>query len=1061
MSQSPHKFSLPRLSLNRPVSVIMSLVCLLVVGFISYLRIPMSDFPEGMEIPALFLYVDYPDTPLMEAEQKITQKLEEAVSTLPKLKDINSYTRKDYVFLEIEFVQGANLKSSLAELKDRVDRVRAEMPDYVDDIWIRRWDSNDWPIIWGTISYPDNGLEKAYALISEVAVPAISRIDGVATMEVWGASEKLMLIYFDEEKLVSHRINADQLIRKLRTENFNLSGGYVYDGGKKAIMRSTAKFQNAEEISNLLIKPEIGLRFGDIAEIGFARLSPSRVRQVDQKDSLAFEVMRTSGSNIVQISKDVRAELDRLKSTPAFEGIDFLIPWDQGEQVQSSVNNLKSSAFWGGLFSVCVILFFLREKRMTGIISAAIPLSIMATLIMIYFIGWSLNAATMMGLMLCLGMVVDNAIVIVENIYRKRQGGEGPRDAAINGAGEVGLAITMATLTTVVVFLPMILLSDNEMMGFWMLRIGMPVIVALIASLFISLLIIPLASSRFAKPVKRTDDIKVVRWLRGHYLTVLRWTLNHRFDAAVIAILIFATIQIPMSHMQKTDQNRGDRDSISLRFTLPLGETLSQKTEKINGIEEQILEKKEEYNIAHMRNYIRNDYASVYIYLNYDPNEKWYATTWDSILKGVGLREEKHMSYEDMMKDMQERLEVPPGYRLRIGRQGGGGAQDKRINISLYGEDTQVLVGLAEEAAERLRTIPSIISVDTQMDRGTPEMKVNFDRDKAQQYNLSPETAARTVSYALRGIVLGRVMSESGEREVDIWMLPGLDREPNVTTMMTVGIYNNDGQQVPLESVATISVESELNNIRRTNRQTTITVTAITSSKDAKTTYLSIDEAMRGFEMPQGYRWDKGLRFQRLEQADKSRNFAILLAITFVLLLMGILFESVILPLGVLVSVPFAIWGVQWTLYLTKTPFDIMAAIGSVILIGVVVNNAIVLVDQANRLQQAGIARFEALIQAGRNRFRPIMLTTLTTAFGLMPMALGRAEMAEVATAPLGKTMMGGIVASAFFTLVLVPLSYTVFDDIRNWIRSSFAKFVATKSSDREIFAEQSSKSTP
>ena len=1034
---SERKNLLPRMALNRPVSVIMALTALLVIGYFAYVRIPLNLYPEGLENPRIYVWVSYPDAGPIEVEQKVTRHLEEAVATVSGLDKMKSYSRirQNSTSLRLVFVPGTDLSVAMAEVKDRIDRVRSKLPEEIEDPRVRQWDAEDRSIIWGGSHFSDD-FESAYFVMDRYLRPTLQRIEGVANVEIWGGRHKAIHIEINQKKARAHGIELGPLVNRIRRENVNLSGGYIYEGGKKILMRSAAKYNDAEEIRGLLIDAEHDIRLEDIAKVELRRPKKEWLWRVDQREQIGFEIHRAAGGNILEISRRVRAEIEKFESNPRFRGMRMEIFWDQGEEILQSVNNLKSSALWGGLFALLILYFFLRAFRMTLIIFAAVPLSIMATLIALYFSGWSLNVATMMGLMLSLGLVVDNAIVIVENIYRKRQNQFTPRKAAIEGTGEVGLAITMATLTTIVVFVPLLLLSDDPDFSFWMFRIGVPVIVGLIASLFIALLIIPLATLRLATN-RVNSEIRSISWLRSHYERILRLVLTRRLDAFIIALIALLSIQIPMSGIKKGDKEQGAQNVVRLKLLIPPGLSIEEQERSVAGIEEAILEKREEYNLKRIRSWTNRNRSYIRIVTHTNPNDTWYSVAWSDLLEWTGIKEKSHLDYLEIVQDLKQRLLLPPGHRLQIQGSGNDGNEDDRLKISLYGEDSLVLMKLVEEVERRLKMIPDLIAIESDIERGTTELRVRLNRDHVKKYGINPQTVSQTIGYALRGVTVGKITSQ-GEREVDIrMMLEESDRE-SIHNLLNIGIRNGEGQEVPLESVASVSVQENQPVFGRRNRQSNLNVTAIVAKSDSERIFAQIEKVMEGFYMPRGYRWDKGERFVRLEKADKSRRFAMVMAVTFVFLLMGVLFESFILPFSVIVAVPFAFLGVYWTLYLTNTTFEQMAGLGMVILIGVVVNNAIVLVDLVNRLRQEGLTRLDALIEAGRHRFRPILMTTFTTAAGLIPMAVGNSRMIGQSYAPLGRTMMGGLIASTALTLFIVPLFYTFFDDLREWIRQFF-----------------------
>ncbi len=1018
---------LPRLSVDRPVSVIMVLVAMLVVGAIAYTRIPLGLIPEGHEGDRLHIRVDYPSASPEEVEQKVMRPIEEAVATVPRVERIYVSASRGGCWTSVTFLPGTDMHEAYANLRDRMDRAMPELPDEIDRIQVRKWDQDDWPIL-HMGAYLRGDYADPFQVLDLHVRPELQRIEGVGTVEVWGEAGKQVRIELDQELLRSHSIEPFTIGGRLAQQNFTMPGGYVVEGGRKIYVRSMGRFESLEEIRDLMIDPEHGLRLGDIADVSLKSPKKDWFNRIDQRETFGIEVKRAASGNIVGISKAVRAKLDELRTRPHLEGIDFEILWDQGEHITESVENTQQTAMWGGLFAAMILFFFLRAVRMTAIITLAIPLSILITITTIYFFGWTLNLITMMGLMLSLGLVVDNAIVIVENIYRKREEGVAPREASIKGAGEVGLAVTMATLTTVVVFLPLMLMSDEQEFSFYMLRIGMPVIVGLLASLFIALAIIPLAALHLSTPKKGTEPW-VIRKARGGYERVLRWVLNHRLDTTIFVIIAMASIQIPMEGMSKTDEGEGNRKDIWLAFEMPAGQTLEAADKFIGAVEDTLSNHREEYNIRVLETYSRNSWGRIHVIFNEEEVTAWYAVAWDGISKWAGWRETTHLAYQEIVDDLKERLHMPPGVRMRVNWRSGGG-DDAAVTLNLYGEDTSILVDLSKEVERRLGTIPDLLSVQTDVDRGGTELQVRLNREQVRRYGVDPRAISGNIGYALRGRELTRFRTDDG-REISVFFqLEEVDRQ-SIRQLRNMTFKTAAGLEVPLESLANLHVERTIGGIRRENRQTVLTVTATASKADAEKLFGLVDQAMAGFEMPRGYRWDKGTRYERIRDSDEAQQFGLILSVTFVFLLMGVLFESFVLPLSVIVAIPFSFLGVYWTLFLTGTPFDVLSGIGTVILVGVVVNNAIVLIDLTNRLRVDGHDRFSALVEAGRHRFRPILMTTFTTIAGLIPMAVGNARMIGMPYAPLGRTMMGGLLASTVLTLVIVPLCYTYFDDLR------------------------------
>ena len=1026
----PRGYLLPRLSLDRPVSVIMAVAALLVVGVVAYSRIPLDLVPGGLEGDRLYVRAGYADASPAEVEREVTRPLEEAIATVPRVGRVISGADRGGAWANVQFLPGTDMHEAYADLRDRIDRAMAELPEEIERVQVLRWNQDDWPVMWIGASL-EGEFADAFQLLDVHVRPALQRIEGVGTVEVRGEAARQVRIELDQGRLRGHGVSPYEVGRRLASLNFALPGGRVMEGGRRIHVRSLGRFESLDEVRQLIVDDEHGLRLGDVAEVALKPPKQEWFTRIDGRPALGIEVMKASGGNLVEISRGVRAKLAELQRRPHLEGVDFEIFWDQGEHIVESVDNLKSTGLWGGLFAGLVLLFFLRAVRMTLIITLAIPLSVTATVATIYFLGWSLNLITMMGLMLSLGLVVDNAIVIVENIHRRRQEGAGPREASIRGAGEVGLAVTMATLTTVVVFLPLILMSGDEEFAFIMLRLGGPVVVGLLASLVIALLIVPLAAQRIG--TSGGGDPRIIARARAAYERVLAWVLTHRLDTTLIVLAAMASMQIPMQGLERTDGGSRNQKDIWLAFRMPEGQTIEAADRFIAGVEDTLLSHRESYGLRLVETWSSNSFGRIHLILEEDESNDWYAVAWNDLLESAGLRHSPHMDYVEVLEDIEERLLMPPGFEMRINWRDGGGS-DNTVSVNLHGPDTDRLVELSREVERRLERIPGLLSVQTDVDRGATELRVRLDRAQVRRYGLDPRVISGNISYALRGRELTRMHTDDG-REVSVFFqLREADRR-SLHQLRNLSFRAPGGNEIPLETLARLEVAQGLGGIRREDRQTVLAVTATTTEAGAESLFERVDEAMAGFETPRGYRWDKGERFQRLQQQEDSRLFALILSVTFVFLLMGVLFESFVLPLSVIVAIPFSFLGVFWTLYLTKTPFDLLSGIGTVILVGVVVNNAIVLIDLANRLRAEGRDRFEALMEAGRLRFRPILMTTFTTICGLLPMAVGNARMIGMPYAPLGRTMMGGLLASMVLTLVIVPLCYTFFDDLRELLR--------------------------
>lgn len=1026
---------LPRISINKPVTVVMTLTALLVVGYIAFTQIAVELMPAGFVPPFLGVYVPYPNSNPQEVEEQIAKPIEEQIQTISGVRNVrtNSFSNGCWTF--IEFSQDTDMDLAYSQLRDRMDRVKIELPEDVERLYVRKWSDDDDPVLWLALIQKED-VEDPYFLVEQHIQKPLERIDGVAKVEIWGAEEKSVLIHINQNLVKAYKINLYEVIQKLRQDNFTISSGYVTEGERKIYVRSLGKFQSLQDIQNLPIRGT-DLKLKDIANVVYDVPERRWRNKIDGKKGIAIGVFKESMANTVELCTEVLNLFDeQIKTDPQISDFEMQVLFNQGEMISGSVKNLQKSAVWGGMFALCVIFFFLRRFRMTIIVTIAIPLSIMISLTVLYFIGWTLNLVTMMGLMVSIGMVVDNSIVVLENIYRKRTEGLSDKQAALTGSSEVSLAVIMATLTTIVVFLPLILMNDEIGFRFYMLRIGLPVIFSLLASLMVAMVFIPLAATRIVSK-RKVREPRIIGFVNGIYQRVLKWVLNHRIEAFVILMIIMGSMFFAASQAKYKPGMRGNINDFGLFFDLPENYAIEDVERVLKATEDSVLAKKELYGVKTLNSRYSQNWARLRVFLLPPTDTEWYSFLVKGARKVLGIKKPEVLTRDEVIEDLNKRLPQFPGVEIRQGWHRDSGGDDASLSIVLYGDDTNRLASLSQEVERRLSLIDEIISVETDREQGNDEIRLQIKREHAKKYGISPSVISGTIQYALRGIPLPKYHTE--EKEIDIHIqLREADRK-NLHQLKNLTFFTQYGKEVPLDALVNIVVKKGFGEIHRENGKTYLSVKANTTKDNMKVLFEKVDAAMKGFKMPYGYSWSKGREFRNMRESSESQFFALILSGTFVFLLMGVLFESFVLPLSVILAIPFSFVGAYWLMFLTGTPIDTMSQIGFVILVGVVVNNAIVLIDLINRLRHEGMPRYEAIKLAGSQRFRPILMTAFTTIGGLMPMALGKANMMGIPYAPMGRTIIGGLLTSTLLSLIAVPWAYTLFDDMRNY----FKKFVA------------------
>jgi len=1038
--QEGERWLLPRFSVTRPVTVVVIFVALLVVGYIAYTRIPLEMMPSGYDLPVMGIYVPYPNATPEEIEQQITRPIEEILGTVRNVRETWSQMGRDYSWTGIIFNQGTDMDMAYAEVKDRADRVMGELPDDVERIYVRRYNIGSDYEINVALAVQREFADLFYHLDLHLA-RKLRRIEGVANVEIQGVQEKSFEIELNMDRVSAHRINLYELVEELRRANFAIPSGFVREGDHRFYIRAMGRFVTVDEVERLEIAP--GVLLGDIASITFEVPEEEGIQRINNAQGIWLGIQKEAGANSVEVHRRVMAVLDyEFENNPNLRGIRRSWVFSQGQLIIDSLADLQETAMWAALFAVLVLFFFLRHVRMTLVITLAIPISLLATLVAMYFTGESLNLMTLMGLMVSVGLVVDNSIVVVENIFRYRKTGDEPKHAAIKGAGEVAKAVVMATLTTVVVFLPMILMSGDEMMGFFMGRVGLPVVFGLLSSLMVALIFIPLVTTRF-KDKGRIGSSKVIDWVRDRYVNALRWAVGHRVEMVVLSLVVLFGIFAFTSDLGYQDE-MDDTIDTSVRFRL------GQRYGEIEGYPLQLAMRVEEWCRQHsdvlefdtLSTWVEHDYVRVTMYRS--PSRRKTPTLekpllWVRSLFFLDTQSMQRSPEQEYREFIREHLEediglIPGEAEMLVGW--GGGQEDRRtIRLVLEGRDYDELRRWGERVKGELRRLPDVINVETDVETGREELTVVIDRDRARTANVNPAWAAATVSNAMRGVQLPRFQ----ERDREIRMAVRIREEDrrNIEQLGNLRVPTNDGRELPLSAIADFNHTRGPSTISHYNRKPSYSLWVTGNTERIDELMPMVAGAMRRLGHKPGYTYSFGERQLRLGEDSESFGFAAILAVTFVFLLMGVLFESFALPLTIICCVPFAFAGSQLLLKIYGMPANMFAYIGIVIIIGVVVNNGIVLVDLINRQRKKGMDRLQAISLAGHYRFRPILMTAGTTIFSLIPLGFGDANVVGMPYNPLGLAMIGGLALNSVLTLLMVPVFYTLFDDLKkvwHWI---------------------------
>ena len=1009
---SPGRGGLPGLAVRRPVTVVMSLAALLVVGFIANREIPIQLVPTGFDPP--FMWVDVPGLPAAPAdhERDIALPVEEVLATLPRLKQIGTYVRSSGAGFMVELEGDADVNVAYQQVRDRLDRVKPRLPAGVRQTFIWRHNPNDDPVYILGLTYPP-GAENPHETVRNRLARPIERLPGVSRVAIWGVSARKVRVELDDGLARAHAVDTTTLVKALEQDNFTMALGAIEEGGQRVLVRAVARFETLDDIRALPVKE--GVRLGDVARVHIAPDPEPDIHRIDGAAAVTLMVYKEATANTIDVCGSVGAESTRiLGEGRTLDGWSGQVFFDQGGYIQGSIDYLKRSALYGGAIAVVLLFLFLRSAGMTLLVTLAIPLCLLTTVVVLYFAGESLNLMSMMGLMLSVGMVIDNAIVVLENIDRYGRGGQSRKAAAVGGAQEVSLAITLATLTTMVVFLPMVLLGGSPMVAFFLGKIGFPVCYALLMSLVAALVYIP-AGARWlpTRPEKPLGPL--FTGLQNGYARALGWTLEHRVAATLVVVGVIASVSFPMERVRKVDQVRGGMDALRVHIVGPPNGSHHELDATVRVAEEAVIANKADLEVRAVlaRQGWTADHAILQIFF-------------------VGV-DERGRERSEVIDEIRELLPKRPGYQTRVGWQGSGNAEGG-VNLAVTGPDTEVATELAEEVASRLQRLDSVDQASLDEPQSGTELRFRIEREGAEKFGLSPMLIGGTIDYSLRGRRLGDFHGHDTDLEMVVEVAPEDRAQVDQLRLRDVvplpGAAADTGRERPGAPLGLVTTTERASGYGRIVREDRRTMVKINVTGDEQALFVALAKELPQIKLPPGYGVDFGARFRSMRENEEGGNYALLVAVALVFFLMGVLFESFILPFSILLTVPLAFVGVFWTLYLTDTPLDIMAIVGCIILVGVVVNNGIVLIDQVQQRRAAGLERTDALLEAARNRVRPILMTALTTVGGLVPMAVGHASLLGIEYYPLGRVVIGGLLSSTVFTLFAVPLLYSLLDDL-------------------------------
>lgn len=1010
--------TLPEIAIRRHVTMLMIIVSLIVLGGVALLRLPLAFLPD-FEEPQLFVRIPYPNASPEQIERMIVRPVEDALGSTKGLQEMWSQCDQEGGMIRLQFDWDIDMQVARVEAWERIDRIRRDLPDDIGDITVgTSWDSReaDMPILEGRLSSNRN-LSESFDLLERKIIKPLERIPGVAQVRLDGVNPREVRINLRVADLEAHSVDIREVLRIVRNSNFDQSLGKVIEGDSRYTLRTVGSFKAVEEIQNLTIRPD-GLQLKDIADVIYQEPPLEYGRHLDGKFAIGITISQESKANTVEVCEELQNRIGLMGEDPDLEGVNFLVWFSQGSEIKRTLKDLFVTGIIGAILAAVILFMFLRRFSSTIIACLCIPFSLIVTCGFIWARGTSLNTLTLLGLIVGIGMLVDNAVVVMENIFRHREHGEDQIRASTLGAKEVSTAVTAATLTSVIVFLPLIFNKPTEM-NIYLKELGITICLTLLASLFISQTLIPLATSWFIRSKPRPRG-SFMLFLEKHYVRVLHFNLTHRWLTPIVGLAVFASAVFPF---QKIDKNFDTTESelfVQVHYDFSEELSLDRKEALVTRVEQ------------HLEPY-RNELMARSIY-------SFWSDRWTLTRIYLHEGEAKEANISRVRARLREVLPEIAGVKLEVqeNRQGWRHDRGKRVAFLIVGEDSEVLARLAAEAKRRLEEIPGLLDPFSSNEEGRQELHIELDRELASRYGIQPTQPGEVIGLTFRGRRLQRFKTADGEREMRLT----LDEEEteSISQLHNLPLWTPEGDKVPLASLAKFRETPGAERIQRDDRLTSMWVGARYETGTHEEYVPLVTAALNGIEFPYGYSWT----FGRWEQhrKEKSREFLVnlMLALLLIFAVMAGLFESVRQAIALMIALPFALSGAVWTLYLTGTDFDQPAAIGLLLLIGIVVNNGIVMIEHINSYRRRGVERFDAMIQGGKERLRPILMTAATTLLSLIPIVVQKPSIGSVYYYSMALVIMGGLLVSTFLTSVLLPTNTSLVEDSFGWMGRSLAR---------------------
>jgi HAE1 family hydrophobic/amphiphilic exporter-1 len=1009
------------------------LVMLLVVfGLNSYPNLGIDLYPD-VEFPIVNVTVTYTGASPEEMESLVTKPIEDAVSSVAGIKTLSSVTREGVSQVNLEFEFGTNPKLAANEVREKVAGVRKRLPEQIDEPVVQRFDITAQSIVYFSLSSETRSRGEIRKLAVDIVKDELQRLDGVAEVQVFGASEREIQLRIDPRKLEAYGISYQQIWDITNSQNLNTPGGKVKENGIELTVRTMGKFKSIDDIKAIVLSNQLGrpVTMADVVSVEDSWTEERVHARTNGKPSVLVAVQKQSGTNTVDVAERSKKAMEKMQQNVLPSDIKVETVRDSSLYIRDNVEDVMMSLVFGGFLAVLITFLFLHNTRATIIGAIAIPTSIIATFFLMKAMNFTLNNMSLMGLSLAVGILIDDAIVVIENIYRHMEDGKSAMEAAREGTSEIALAVMATTLCILAVFVPVG--NMGEIIGQYFKQFGLTIAFAVAFSLFVAFTLTPMLSAYWLK-IGHADSTKlsgIARWVQvildkweswflavqNTYLNLLRWALERPKRLVAMAILSLFLNGLLVPFLGTEFQPSYDSGEFQVVMLAPSGTSIEKMRELAAPVEKEILtipELRSAYMVVGANRQIYRAYIGVRL---------------------VDLSDRKR-SMMDIMDELRIKFRSNKNLKIAVQFMQGVGRGDARpVQVAFRGTELEALNHLAQELADQVKQIPGTTDVDISSEQSEPEVQIRFNPARAGELGIDATDAGRVIQMAFLGIVT-KNQYNIADSDYDIRVQLKDENRLNIDNVANLRISANNGSFVRLGDIADVKLSSGPTQIDREGRQRQVIVYANTVGVSSGEVLTKIREAiLPSLNLPIGYTFKLVGQAETMQNSFKEIGKAIVLAIVLIYMVLAAEFESFVHPFTIMLSLPFSLIGAILGLLLSAKTINIMSLIGVIMLMGLVTKNAILLVDYTNQLRGNGVPIKEALIQAGSVRLRPILMTTMAMIFGMLPVALGWGAGAELRSS-MGVTLVGGLITSTMLTLIIVPLVYLLVDRMQNYIKS-------------------------